>query len=198
MKYLSVLGLGLVTLGFTTSGLLAAGNMPSPTSTGFTLGSNSRGLQIAQKPAQQAVQLLLTAELQTQKNDELGNTKIAWQTLENGAQVLPGSILRYVVTATNGTGSTVSDLIVIQPIPTGMTYIIGSATIPVSEGASIEFSIDGSKTFVAKPTVTIKRPDAVTEVRPAPAEAYTHVRWNFGKTFVGKSAMNTTYQVRVR
>jgi uncharacterized repeat protein (TIGR01451 family) len=197
MRYLSIIGLGLATLGFVTTGAsaIAAGNTPFSAA----VGSSSSVFQVAQKPVQQqAIRLLLTAELQTQKTDEQGNTKVAWQVLENGSQVVPGSLLRYVVTATNSATSTIPDLVVIQPIPTGMTYIIGSATLPPSEGSSLEFSIDGSKTFVAKPTVTVQRPDGVTEVRPAPAEAYTHVRWNFGKTFIGKSALNTTYQVRVR
>ncbi|CAN1209518.1 hypothetical protein TUMEXPCC7403_04800 [Tumidithrix helvetica PCC 7403] len=195
MKYLSIVGLGFVTLGLFATAGLAAKNIPVPSSTGL---SRFPAQQIAQKPAQQPVRLFLSAELQTKEKDARGNEKVVWQVLESGSQVLPGSILRYVVAATNSTGSTIPDLVVIQPVPTGMTYILGSATLPSSEDASITFSIDGSKTFVAKPTITIQRPDGVTEVRPAPAEAYTHVRWNFGKTFVGKSALNATYQVRVR
>jgi uncharacterized repeat protein (TIGR01451 family) len=178
MRYLSVIGLGLATLGFVTTGVsvIAAGNIPFSAA----VGGSSSMFQVAQKPVQQqAIRLLLTAELQTQKTDEQGNIKVAWQVLENGSQVVPGSLLRYVVTATNSATSTIPDLVVIQPIPSGMTYIIGSATLPPSEGSSLEFSIDSGKTFVAKPTVTVKRPDGVTEVRPAPADFYRQVGFEY-------------------
>ncbi|MEE3717212.1 hypothetical protein V2H45_10680 [Tumidithrix elongata RA019] len=154
---------------------------------------------LAQRPAEvQPLKLLLVASLQVIVKDNSGNEQIAWQALNDNAQVVPGSILRYAVAAQNNTKNPISDLIVTQPIPSGMVYILGSATLPSSDGATVTYSIDGSKTFVAKPTVTVQRADGVIEVRPAPPEAYTHVRWNFGKNFTGKSILQATYQVRVK
>ena len=106
-----------------------------------------------------------------------GEEKVTWQQLEDNAAVAPGDVLRYTIVGQNTGESPAKDLAVTQPIPELMTYKLDSATS--QNNADITYSIDGGETFVAKPTIKITLEDGTVEERPAPAEAYTHVRWNF-------------------
>ncbi len=121
-----------------------------------------------------------------------------WQPLPPEDRVLPGEILRYRLVGKNNGSQPVSSMVLTQPIPSEMTYILNSA-----KGASnITFSIDNGVTFDANPTITnvnelgINNGQVVEQA--APPENYTHVRWNFevvlapGEEFVG------TFEVRVR
>jgi uncharacterized repeat protein (TIGR01451 family) len=153
-------------------------------------------LRVAQQ--QQPVELLLAAEKRQIIRDELGKEKISWNSLPSNSQVIPGSILRYTVIAKNNTSRNMSNLTVIQPIPSGMVYIIPSATALNAAGARLEFSIDGSKTFSSNPIIRVRGRNGQIEERPAPADAYTHVRWNFGETLPANSKVAVSYQVRVK
>jgi uncharacterized repeat protein (TIGR01451 family) len=156
----------------------------------------TQDLRVAQQ--QQPVELLLAAEKRQVSHNESGAEKISWNSLASNSQVLPGSILRYAVTAKNNTNRNMSNLTVIQPIPNGMVYIIPSATVLNTSGAKLEFSIDGSKTFSVNPIIRVRGRDGKIEERPAPADAYTHVRWNFGETLPANSQVTVAYQVRVK
>jgi len=90
------------------------------------------------------------------------------------------------------------NLTVVQPIPNGMVYIIPSATALNTAGSRLEFSIDGSKTFSVNPTIRVRGRNGQLEERPAPADAYTHVRWNFGEALTANSRVVVSYQVRVK
>lgn len=152
--------------------------------------------KISQK--QQPISLLLAAELKQVRRDQNGSEKISWNQLPPNAQVIPGSTLRYIVTAANNTDRNMRNLSVIQPVPEGMVYVMQSATKANATNASVEFSIDGGKTFSTKPVVRVRGRDGKVEERPAPADAYTHVRWDFGETLPANSQVQVSYQVRVR
>ncbi len=153
-------------------------------------------LRVAQK--QQPVELLLAAEKRQISRDESGKDKISWNALPSNSQVIPGSVLRYTVIAKNNTSRNMRNLTVIQPIPNGMVYIIASATALNTSGAKLEFSIDGGKTFSVNPIIRVRGRDGKIEERPAPADAYTHVRWNFGESLPANSQLTVAYQVRVK
>lgn len=101
-----------------------------------------------------------------------------------------------VIGANNG-DRTASNLIVTQPIPKQTAYVLNSSTT-IKSTASVTYSIDNGKTFVAKPTVQVKLANGKVETRPAPAEAYTHVRWKFTNAIAAKSIVAAAYQVRVK
>ena len=147
---------------------------------------------------QQPVELLLASEKRQISRDESGKEKISWNALPSNSQVIPGSVLRYTVTAKNNTSRNMRNLTVIQPIPNGMVYIIPSATALNTPGAKLEFSIDGSKTFTTQPIVRVRTRGGIIEERPAPADAYTHVRWDFGEALSANSKVMVAYQVRVK
>lgn len=156
--------------------------------------NNLRVVQAQQQP----VALLLTAEIKKLSRDENGNEKISWNQLPPSSQVMPGSILRYTVTAENNTSRNMRNLAVTQPVPDGMVYIMQSATKASAANASVDFSIDGGKSFSLKPVVKVRGRDGKIEERPAPTDAYTHVRWNFGETLPANSRVQVSYQVRVK
>jgi uncharacterized repeat protein (TIGR01451 family) len=147
---------------------------------------------------QQPVELLLSAEKRQVIRDESGAEKISWNSLPSNSQVIPGSVLRYVVTAKNNTSRNMRNLSVTQPIPDGMVYVLPSATSLNTSDSKLEFSIDSGKTFSTKPIIRVRNRDGKIEERPAPADAYTHVRWNFGETLQANSNVMVSYQVRVK
>lgn len=124
-----------------------------------------------------------------------GKEKITWQQLEDSAAVAPGDVLRYTIEGKNTGEAPAKNLAVTQPIADRMSYKLNSATS--QNNADIAYSIDGGETFVAKPTIKITLEDGTVEERPAPAESYTHIRWNFPTVTpeVGATAM---YEVQVQ
>jgi uncharacterized repeat protein (TIGR01451 family) len=154
-------------------------------------------LRVAQTQ-QQPVALLLSAEIKKTSRDADGKELVAWNQLPPSSQVIPGSILRYTVTAENNTNRNMRNLAVTQPIPEGMVYIRQSATKASAANAGVDFSIDGGKSFSPNPVVRGRGRDGKVEERPAPTDAYTHVRWNFGETLPANSRSQVSYQVRVK
>lgn len=157
------------------------------------------GTAIAQNVQRQApVQMSLAAAKQVMQKDAQGKQQITWQTLQGKVTVQPGDVIRYTVKGENSSNRPVNNLAFTQPIPQGTVYVLNSATVAQNAGARITYSINNGKTFVAKPMVQVKLPDGKVEMRPAPAEAYTHVRWNFGSSVNPKTAMTASYQVKVQ
>lgn len=147
---------------------------------------------IAQKPQpKEAIKLSLKGEKRVVKKNAQGQDVIEWQETQN---VKPGDIFRYSVSSHNQTQKPIKNLTVVQPIPPGMIYGLKSAT--VSQGSQLTYSIDRGKTFVSEPKVPVVV-NGKTEMRPAPAEAYTHVQWTIPTIGAG-SVITVSYQVRVR
>lgn len=167
--------------------------MPAIAST-FNGGNQIRVAQNQQQP----VQLVLAAEKRNVVLNANGEEKIAWNPLPSNSQVVPGNVLRYVLTAQNNTGRNMRNLIVSQPVPDGMVYVLQTATKSESANSVVDFSIDGGRTFSVKPVIPVRSLDGKVEDRPAPPEAYTHVRWNFGDTLPANSKEYVSYQVRVK
>ena len=147
--------------------------------------------------AQPKVQLRLTADKKMVQKDTAGKDKVTWVSLQGNVTVQPGDVLRYTVTgAINGTRPA-TNLVVTQPIPKQTAYVLNSSTT-IKTTATVTYSIDNGKTFVAKPTVQVKLANGKVETRPAPAEVYTHVRWKFTDAIATKATIGAAYQVRVK
>jgi uncharacterized repeat protein (TIGR01451 family) len=134
----------------------------------------------ATQPAAKRVVLLLKAEKKVMEG-----TKVTYQST-SGKSVKPGDVLRYTVTAKNG-DRPVKNLILTQPIPRGTSYVKNSAN--TLNGADLVFSVDGGKTYVAKPMEGKKE---------APASKYTNLRWKFTNLMAAKAQVNATYEVTVK
>ncbi|MCG8367509.1 MAG: hypothetical protein MJA27_29765, partial [Pseudanabaenales cyanobacterium] len=118
-----------------------------------------------------------------------------WLDMGDKASVVPGDVLRYELTSENAGEKPATNLVVTQPVPAQTTYVLESAK---ANGAELTFSIDGGETFVAEPLVEVTLPDGAVELQPAPAEAYTHIRWDYSESLEPLAAVKAVYEVSVK
>jgi hypothetical protein len=128
-----------------------------------------------------AVQKVSVSLKQEKKVTEAGKSKFTAV-----SKVKRGDVIRY--TAIGKVNTTLSKFNLVIPIPKQTKYVMSSA-VPVS-GAELGFSIDGGKTYSPKPMLNPKA--------PAPATAYTHVRWRFPGTVPAKSVMTASCEAEVK
>lgn len=133
-------------------------------------------------PVSQRVVLTLKADKKVTEDK-----KVVFKPIDSKAIVKPGDIIKYTVIARNNSRCPLKNLMLKQPIPKGTQYLKDSATVVY--GGELLFSVDGGKTFVAKPKI------GDTE---APAEAYTNIRWRFPKKIATNTQVKTTYQLQVK
>ncbi len=93
---------------------------------------------------------------------------------QSGA-TLPGDVIEYRLTFTNHTAGSVSDVVLNDPIPEGLVFVPGSVAAS-REDLLVEYSIDEGGSWSEAPVVEVDQPGEPAS-QPAPAEAYTHVRW---------------------
>lgn len=140
------------------------------------------------------IKLALSADKQVIQLDAQGQQKVFWQELEGRVTVQPGDIIRYTVDGSNSGDVDAANLQITQPIPDKTIYEIGSA-----EGVSqITYSIDNGQSFVSEPMLEVTLSDGTIELQPAPAEAYTHVKWSFDSSLASAEAVKVSYNVIVR
>jgi uncharacterized repeat protein (TIGR01451 family) len=143
------------------------------------------------------VQLVLAAEKKIIQRDPKGKEQVTWQALGSSkAIVQAGDTLRYTVTGKNISDKPAANLAITEPMPKGTVYILNSNS--ADSEAKATYSIDGAKSFIDKPMVQVSLPNGKVESKPAPAEAYTNVRWNFKKSLAPKEAVKAVYEVTVR
>ena len=126
--------------------------------------------------------LVITAENVTATEAERADA-------DTGASI-PGDVIEYRLDFTNLTDGAVSDVVLNDPIPDGLVFVPGSVTAS-REDVRVEYSIDGGASWSEQPTVEVEV-EGQTVTRPAPADAYTHVRW----TITG--AVNPGAQISAR
>jgi len=103
----------------------------------------------------------------------------------------PGDEIRYRLVFTNVTAGPVKNIQFVDPIPSGMVYVLGSATS--DQRVHPEYSVDGGRTYAAQPLINVVE-DGKQVQKHAPAEQYTHVRW----TVVGSLARGAQVSVDFR
>jgi uncharacterized repeat protein (TIGR01451 family) len=86
----------------------------------------------------------------------------------------PGDVIRYALVFTNVTAGPVRNIQFVDPIPSGMAYVLGSAA--ADHPVRIEYSVDGGKSYAARPVIAAVVNGQRVE-QAAPREKYTHVRW---------------------
>ena len=187
MKRKFVFGLGVAAL---------VASAPLAASTPVFASLKEAGTAIAQQILRPEVKLEMSVEKQITVVDENGQEKAEWQKLEGEAAVNPGDVLRYSVASSNSGDISAENLVITQPIPAAMTYTIDSQK--GNTAASATYSINGGQTFVAEPMVEVKLPTGETEMQPAPAEAYTHVKWDFSESLGVEESVGVSHEVTVK
>ena len=152
------------------------------------------GEAIVQQLTQPEVKLVMGADKQITVLDENGEPKIAWKKLEGNVTVQPGDIIRYTVESSNEGEMAAENLVNTQPIPEALTFNIGSDK--GNETAEVTYSIDNGETFVAEPMVEVIV-DGEVELQPAPADAYTHVKWDFDKALEANVVVDVSLEATV-
>jgi uncharacterized repeat protein (TIGR01451 family) len=155
------------------------------------------GTQVAQNILQQPqVKMNLGAELQVVKKDEQGKEVRSWVATDSKIQVKPGDRLRFTVAARNEGNKAAQSFAITQPVPKGTVLVLNSAA--ASTAAAVTYSIDAGTSFVAQPMVKVAAPDGTTVEKPAPAAAYTHVRFSASAPLEAMASTKAAYEVAVR
>jgi len=187
MKRKLMFGLGVAAL---------VASAPFVSSTPVFANLQEAGTAIAQILTRPEVKLEMGVEKQVTVIDENGEEKAEWQKLDGEVAVQPGDLLRYDVVSSNASDIAAEKLVVNQPIPPQMTYVLGSAK--GNAAAKAIYSIDNGVTFVAEPMVEVTLPDGTVEMQPAPAEAYTHVKWSFNDSLDKSETVDVSHEVVVK
>ena len=108
----------------------------------------------------------------------------------------PGEILHWTILSQNGGNAPAHHYKTVGEVPSGTTYVAASAK--AGGDVSIFFSIDGGKTFAAKPMIEQKQPDGSARPVPAPASLYTHIRYEWKDPLAEGKQVTASYKVRVK
>ncbi|RCJ36481.1 hypothetical protein A6770_15755 [Nostoc minutum NIES-26] len=187
MKGVSIAGIGAIALVVTVPLVSQIPGVASLWQSGSATAQNIK--------SQPQIQLRLEAERQVVTQDRQGKQIKNWQSLKGQGVVQPKDVLRYTLSSENKSDRPVKNLILNQPIPKQMVYVLKSAS--VTNDAKITYSIDGGRSFVENPTVKVTLPNGKVETQPAPASAYTNIRLQVPSLAV-KTTVKATYQTQVR
>ena len=132
-------------------------------------------------PAAKRVTLTLKADKQV-----IVDNIFSFQAIAGKAPVKPGDVIMYTVVAKNNSRCPLNNLVLKQPIPKGTQYVKDSAM--AIKGAELLFSIDGGKTFSAKPTIG---------KQIVPATNYNYLRWRFLSKLPANTQIKTTYKLQI-
>ena len=105
----------------------------------------------------------------------------------------PGDVLVYRLRATNVGLGPAGEAKIDDPIPSG------TVLMPESVAKNAHASLDGGKTWQSFPaTIPRKRDDGQVERVPAPANAYTHLRWVLEQPLPPGGSAEVGFKVQVQ
>lgn len=107
----------------------------------------------------------------------------------------PGDVIRYTLMAENSSNGSLHNIKLVDPIPAGTEFVLGSAT---GNGTEINYSIDGGSTYVQQPTIQVQDGNGQMVTRPAPASMYTNVQWTLTQPLQPKEKRSVELRVRVQ
>ena len=91
--------------------------------------------------------------------------------LVSAETVVPGETVVYTITFRNISDESAENVVITNPLAAELTYVDGSAT---SNGADVQFSIDGGATFATRSDLVI---DVEGGARAPEVKEFTHIRW---------------------
>lgn len=110
------------------------------------------------------------------------------------AQATLGDVIVYTLTATNVGVAPAHDATLEDPVPQGTTLILES----LAAQQPTQVSLDGGKTWQGYPAVVAEKLADGREVTvPAPATAYTRLRWQIDKPLAPGQSHEVSFKVRV-
>jgi len=115
--------------------------------------------------------------------------------LDQARMVKPGEIINWMIDSANEGNGAAHDYKAVGQIPVGTSFVAGSA---MSKDASVSYSVDGGKTFSAKPMVEEKQADGSVKLVTAPTSSYTQVRYEWSTPIEPGQKISAAYQVSVK
>jgi uncharacterized repeat protein (TIGR01451 family) len=134
------------------------------------------------------IQLTTTASVEEEIRNSQGRTATV---LVPPRKVVPGDEIVWTITAKNVCEVALDRIVIANPVPQHMKYVGGSAN---GQGATVTYSIDGVA-FQPAGALTVKSPDGT--VRPAPPEAFRHVRWTYQSALAPGAVASVRYRAIV-
>jgi uncharacterized repeat protein (TIGR01451 family) len=116
--------------------------------------------------------------------------------LEKAQAVGSGEVVSWNIVSHNAGNGSAHAYQTVGQIPKGTSFVEGSAKADGS--AAVTYSIDGGKTFTAKPVVAEKQPDGSMKQVVAPVSMYTQVRYEWADPLAAGGKLTASYQVRVK
>jgi uncharacterized repeat protein (TIGR01451 family) len=174
--------------------LVVIASVPLLTETPVLANLQAVGESISEVIFRPELKLQLGAEKQVVEMDGKNQPQVKWEKLEGKVTVNPEDVLRYTLQGQNVGNGAAKELVLTQPIPNQTKYEIGSAT---NGDYNVTYSIDGGQTYVADPTIEITYLDGTKAIVPAPAEFYTHIKWESKKDVEPEAQVAVSYNVEV-
>jgi uncharacterized repeat protein (TIGR01451 family) len=115
--------------------------------------------------------------------------------LASGQGLTPGQTIRYLIVATNAGTQAANHLVPQAKIPAGTAYEPGTASNATD--SRVEFSLDGGRTWSAKPLVKVPTANGSVE-KPADPALYTAVRFARDTPLAPKTSVTYSYEVRIK
>jgi uncharacterized repeat protein (TIGR01451 family) len=116
--------------------------------------------------------------------------------LDQSGPVRPGETLRWSLASTNGGSAPVRHLTSVGQVPKGTVFIADSASGEANPAVS--YSLDGGRSYSARPVIEEKQPDGGVKLAPAPVSLYTHVRFEWREPLGVGASRTAHYRTRVK
>ena len=127
----------------------------------------------ARAQVNKGVELKSVAETDIVVKNEKGETETN-RVIASKGNVTTGDTVIFTTYYVNNGDIPASGTAIKNPVPLHTVYLDGTAG---GEGATIEFSVDGGKSYGMPKSLHVT--DADGKERPAKASDYTHIRWTF-------------------
>ena len=138
--------------------------------------------------AKNCIELKNDVQMETEVTDAQG--KKTTQLVAPG-KVLPGNEVVYTITASNVCDKPATNVVIDNPVPEHMTYVMNSA---MGVGTDMTFSLDG-KSFAKLAALSVKNADG--SVRAARAEDIKAIRWTYNTAITSGQSGFVRFRARV-
>jgi uncharacterized repeat protein (TIGR01451 family) len=116
--------------------------------------------------------------------------------IEKAGPVTPGEVVIFTMNSVNEGGAPAREYRAIGQIPSGATFVAGSAL--AERNTQVSYSIDNGQMFSAIPMIEEKQADGTIKKVAAPVSMYTQVRFEWADPLAAGGKLVTSYQVRVK
>ena len=103
--------------------------------------------------------------------------------------VTPGDTLVFILSYSNRGAEAATGFVVTNPVPAAVRYT-------GTEGAAVEVSVDGGKSWGALSALTVTNEDGTR--RPAAEADVTHLRWSFDRPIPAGDGGTLSFHARVK